>query len=118
MKLFASFFALLGLLTALSISLPASAQQDTQRGGSFAQGRNTERMHQSLQRRNEQKTSVGNGERQFPGDASPDSQASEPKANQGQGPGQGRGHLSPEERRQLRRDINAAGRDIYRRNGP
>lgn len=118
MKLLVSFPPLLGLLTALSISLPAIAQQDTQRGGNFAQGRNTERMRQSVQRRNEQKASVGNGERQLPGDESPDSQPSEPKANQGQGPGQGRGHLSPEERRQLRRDINAAGRDIYRRNGP
>lgn len=121
MKPFVSFPALLGLLgllSALSISSPAIGQQDAQRSGDFAQGRNAERMRQPLQRRNEQKTSGGNSERQLPGDRSPDPQASTQKVYQGQGQGQGRERLSPEERRQLRRDINAAGRDIYRRSGP
>lgn len=118
MKLLVPLSALPGLLIALSLSSPVIAQQDHQRGTAFSQGRNTERMRQSLQRRNEQKTSDVNSERQLLGDETPDPQASAQKVYQGQGQGHGRERLSPEERRQLRRDINAAGRDIYRRPGP
>jgi len=90
-------FTMLGVLSVLGISLPAVAQQDTQGGGNSVQGRNAEGMRQPLPRRDEQKSS--------------DPRTSTQKT-------QGHERLSSEERRQLRRDINAAGRDIYRRSGP
>ena len=46
---------------------------------------------------------------QRPQPASPDAQRADSPAN---------GRMSPEERRQLRRDINEAGRDIYQRHPP
>lgn len=116
MKLHLSHSVLLGLLTALSIALPAMAQQEGRRSGHFAQDRNAEGMRQSMQRRHEMKSQDGKSERHMGKDAPPERQAAEQKAHQGHE--QGRERLSPEERRQLRRDINAAGRDIYRRNGP
>lgn len=118
MKLFASLPALLGLLVASSLSSPALAQQDAKRSEPLAQGRNAEKMPQAAPRRDEQTASGGSSGRQMPGVESPDTPTSERKASPGKGPGQGRERLSPEERRQLRKDINAAGRDIYRRNGP
>jgi len=118
MKPLVAYPTLIGLLTSLSISLPASAQQGVQRDAEFAQGgqgRNAERTLQLLQGRGGQKTTGGNSGRQSLGDGSQDAQTAAQNADQG--PGQGRERLSPEERRQLRLDINAAGRDIYRRNG-
>lgn len=113
MKQLATIFVLLGQLTALGIALPALAQQETQRSGNIAQEHPPERMRQYLQQRRVQPNSDGNRERQMTSNEPPDRQTSEQQTN----PGQGRERLSPEERRQLRRDINAAGRDIYRRTG-
>ena len=48
--------------------------------------------------------------RMFPAERSEAAPAD--SADQGGGPGRG-GRLSPEERRQLRRDVHQAGRDIY-----
>lgn len=117
MKLSVLLASLLGLLSVLGIASPAIGQQDAQRGGHLAQEGNPERVRQSMQQRNEQKTSGANSERQQRGDESADPQATAQKLYPGQGPGQRRERLSPEERRQLRRDINSAGRDIYRRSG-
>ncbi|MBI3525947.1 MAG: hypothetical protein HY066_15750 [Betaproteobacteria bacterium] len=107
MKLLALFFPLLGVLGAVGIALPARAQQDARRGAEFAQGGS---MHASPGR-GVQKTAGENSGRQLSGDGSSNPRASGQKANEHE-------RLSPEERRQLRRDINAAGRDIYHRSGP
>ena len=118
MKLFSSLVAV--LLAALSIPSPAVAQHEKLRGRDFVPGRSAAEMQRPLARRNEQKVNGVAGEQQFPREATPGQQAAEqrPIQDQGQSPGQARERLSPEERRQLRRDINAAGRDIYRRNRP
>jgi hypothetical protein len=60
-------------------------------------GERGERLHRFLQERQQQQREFRREERQeF----------------------QGRGRLSPEERRQLRRDIQDAGQDVYRREPP
>lgn len=107
-------------LTALSFSSPVAAQQDVSRGRDFAKGQSAGEMQRSWLHRHEQKRTDGNAELPQLRDASTIQQAEElkPVPVQGLAPGQVRERLSPEERRQLRRDINAAGRDIYRRNRP
>jgi hypothetical protein len=102
------------LLTVVGLAaFPAAAQQEIPRGRDFRQGGRHGGMHQFAPGKNEQKDSF---DPRFAGDASGTQSANEQRADQGQSPGQtsGRERLTPEERRQLRRDINAAGRDIYR----
>jgi len=94
---------LLGLLIALSVSFPAFGQEGMQRGKDFAQGRRSGGMHQPM--RGQQSLIDA-----FPGQSTPEQGVAQQRVA-----GQGRERLSPEERQQLRRDINAAGRDIYRR---
>ncbi|MCX7175142.1 MAG: hypothetical protein NT159_14720 [Proteobacteria bacterium] len=108
------------LLAALSISSPVAAQQEALRGRDFAKGQGSGEVPRSWLRRNEQKRSEGNTEQPVPRESSKTQQSEElkPTPTQEPVPGQLRERLSPEERRQLRRDINAAGRDIYRRNKP
>ena len=93
-------------------SSPAAAQQEMPRGRDSRQGGRHGGMHQFAPGQNEQKISQDSFEPRFAGAASGTQQATEQRAEQGQTPGRER--LTPEERRQLRRDINAAGRDIYR----
>lgn len=93
---------LLALLMIPSASSPAIGQQEMRRGGTPL----------SLPGRNEQ-SAYGSG-RQSPGETSPVQMETGQQAIHQPVAGQGREHLSSEERRQLRRDINAAGRDIYR----
>lgn len=94
MKCFVSFSCLLGVLSALSFTVTSSAvaQQFEPRGAE----RNEGAKYNEQLRRNEQTNIDGIDAQSAPGH-------------------QGRDRLSQEERRQLRRDINAAGRDIYRR---
>lgn len=70
-------------------------------------------MHRALSGQNEQKLSTDGAEQHSPGEASAARPVVEPRTEPLPVPGRER--LTPEERRQLRRDINAAGRDIYRR---
>lgn len=108
------------LLTALSVSSPVAAQHEASRGKDFARGQGSAEVQRSWMRRNEQKAIDGNTEQPLLREASTTQQTGElkPIPAQGLAPNQVRERLSPEERRQLRRDINAAGRDIYRRNKP
>lgn len=100
------------LLSMIDIACPAGAQQDMPRGRDFAQGRRHGGMHQLLSGQNEQKISREGAEQRSPGDAPAVQQVTEQRTEPGPAPMRER--LTPEERRQLRRDINAAGRDIYR----
>ena len=108
------------LLGALSVSSPAVAQHEASRGRDFARGPGQGEMQRPFMRRNDQRRIDGDGEQPVLREASTIQPAEELKAIPMQGTvlGPGRERLSPEERRQLRRDINAAGRDIYRRNRP
>lgn len=108
------------LLGALGVASPAIAQQEASRGRDFLKGQHPGETQRSFVHRNEQRKIDVNAEQAVPRDASttPPAEELKPIPVQGQVPGQGRERLSPEERRQLRRDINAAGRDIYRRNRP
>ncbi|MFA7282126.1 MAG: hypothetical protein WC100_18745 [Sterolibacterium sp.] len=106
------------LLSVLGLApSPAAAEQEMPRGRDFRQGGRHGGMHQFAQGKNEQKDSF---EPRFAGDAAGTQPATGQRADPGQIPGQtvGRERLTPEERRQLRRDINAAGRDIYRQTRP
>ena len=106
-------------LTLLSISMPAMAQHEMRRGGNTATGENPGDVQHPFLRRGEQRKENGNAEQAVLREAPAGQQAEElkPARTQGLVP-PGRERLSPEERRQLRRDINAAGRDIYRRQRP
>ncbi|MFA6442297.1 MAG: hypothetical protein WCV99_08180 [Sterolibacterium sp.] len=108
------------LLTALSFSSPVAAQHEGSRGRDSARGQASGEMQRPWLRRNDQKNIDDNIEQPLLRGASTTQRAEElkPIPAQGMVPGQVRERLSPEERRQLRRDINAAGRDIYRRNKP
>lgn len=68
-------------------------------------------MGPAMQGQSEQKLSRGNTG-QYPPGAAP---VGQPVPEQRPVPESGGQRLTPEERQQLRRDINAAGRDIYRR---
>ena len=82
----------IAVTAALAAAMPACAQQPAQRQMPQWQGR-------------------GDTEHPFP----PRRQDQPPPDMGGQEP-QHHGRMSPEERRQLRRDINEAGRELYRRN--
>lgn len=100
------------LLCLVGFAPLAVAEQETQRGRDFRQGGRHGGMHQFLPRQNEQKTARDSAEQRSPGAAPVAQQVTEQRTEPGPTPGRER--LTPEERRQLRRDINAAGRDIYR----
>jgi len=109
------------LLSVLGLaSFSVAAQQELQRGRDSRHGNRRGGMHQFVPGPNEQKNSRDSFEPRFAGDTAGMQQAGEQRADPGQAPGQalGRERLTPEERRQLRRDINAAGRDIYRQTRP
>ncbi|MCX7178750.1 MAG: hypothetical protein NTX56_08255 [Proteobacteria bacterium] len=107
----------LGCLSVLPAA-PAMAQQEDARGGDFVQGRRHGRahggMHQLAPGQAEARISRSGPEARPAGESPLAQQLADPRS--GAEPGQvlGRERLSPEERRQMRRDINAAGRDIYR----
>ncbi|OHC67230.1 MAG: hypothetical protein A2045_15460 [Rhodocyclales bacterium GWA2_65_20] len=82
----------IAVAAALAAAMPACAQQPAQRQMPPWQGR-------------------GDNERPFP----PQRQDQSSPDMQRQGL-QHHGRMSPEERRQLRHDINEAGRELYRRN--
>ncbi|TRZ64259.1 MAG: hypothetical protein D4S02_11100 [Rhodocyclaceae bacterium] len=107
-------------LTLLSVSTPVIGQQEVQRGRDLAKGQSHGEMQRSFLRRNEPPRTEGKNEQSLPREPSPAQRPEELKPVPAQGlvPVQGRERLSPEERKQLRRDINAAGRDIYRRQRP
>lgn len=100
------------LLCLVGVASLAVAEQETQRGRDFRQGGRHGGMHQFLPGQNEQKASRDSTEQRSPGTAPVAQQVTEQRTEPGPAPGRER--LTPEERRQLRRDINAAGRDIYR----
>lgn len=114
------------LLSMLSVSTPATAQHDGARGREFMRGAGAGELQRPFLRRQEPKRSdtahesIVLRESGASASASPTSPAEELKPIHAPAlvPGQTRERLSLEERRQLRRDINAAGRDIYRRNRP
>lgn len=107
-------------LTLLSVSTPAIGQQEVQRGREFAKGPSQGEMQRSFLRRNEPSRIEGKNEQSLPRESSTAQRPDDLKPVPGPGlvPVQGRERLSPEERKQLRRDIHAAGRDIYRRQRP
>ena len=118
MKFLPSFATL--ALTLLSVSTPSNAQQEAQRGREVAKGQNSGEVQRSFLRRTERPRTERNAETS-PLREAPTIQPAEelrPVQEPGIAAVQGRERLSPEERRQLRRDINAAGRDIYRRHRP
>lgn len=100
--------------------MPAMGQQETQRGRDFSKGQSHAEMQRSFWRRGEQPRPDGKSEQSSSREPStvPNHEESKQVPVQGFAPVQGRERLSPEERKQLRRDINAAGRDIYRRHRP
>jgi len=102
-------------LTLLSISPPVMAQQEPQRGRDFAKGQGQGEIQRSFLRRGEP---GGKNEQSPPREPANAQRPDELKPVPGAVPVQGRERLSPEERKQLRRDIHAAGRDIYRRQRP
>jgi len=103
-------------LTLLSVSTPVMGQQEAQRGRDFAKGQGQGEIQRSFLRRSEPE---GKKEQQsLPREPSTAQRPDDLKPVPGLVPVQGRERLSPEERKQLRRDIHAAGRDIYRRQRP
>lgn len=107
-------------LTVLWASMPAMAQQDVQRDRDIADRQRAAGNRQSFLPNPEPKRAGAGSERTLLRDASAGQPSEEPRPIPVQGvvSTQSRERLSPEERRQLRRDINAAGRDIYRRSRP
>jgi len=107
-------------LISLSVAMPAMGQQEMQRGKDFAKGQSHGEMQRSFLRRSEQPRPDGKSEQSLSREPATVAHPEElkPAPVQGFVPVQGRERLSPEERKQLRRDINAAGRDIYRRHRP
>jgi hypothetical protein len=105
-------------LTLLSVSMPVIGQQEAQRGRDFAKGQGQGEIQRSFLRRNEPPRADGKNEQSLPREPSTAQRPDELKPGPGLVPVQGRERLSPEERKQLRRDIHAAGRDIYRRQRP
>ena len=100
------------LLCLVGIAPLAVAEQETQRSRDSRQGGRHGGMHQFLPGQNQQKAARDSNEQRSPNAAPVVQQVTEQRAEPGQVPGRER--LTPEERRQLRHDINAAGRDIYR----
>lgn len=92
------------VLLALMLALAAPAVQAMPGGGRFFQARDGHRP---------------NGQQRDRPQQQPNYQREEPqrfqRRDEGNAGEQQRQRLSPEERRQLRRDIHDAGRDIYRR---
>ena len=107
-------------LTLLSVSMPVVGQQEMQRGRDFSKGQSHAEMQRSFLRRGEQPRADGKSDQSVSREPATLAHPEElkPAPVQGFVPVQGRERLSPEERKQLRRDINAAGRDIYRRHRP
>jgi hypothetical protein len=101
------------LVSFVGAALPAIAQQEMQRGRNFHQGSGYGGMHQPSSGQNQQMIARDGAAQRPSGDAPQVPPAIEQRMEPG--PAQGRERLTAEERRQLRRDINAAGRDIYRR---
>lgn len=101
------------LLTVLGASSVAIGQQEMQRDRDFAQGRGSRGGQHSLPGRSVQ--SRGGNVQQSLGNAPSGQSETEQRAIHEHVQGKGNERLSPEERRQLRQDINAAGHDIYRR---
>jgi len=108
------------LLTLISVSAPVNAQQEMLRERDMTKGQNAGELRRPFMRRHELKRVDRNAGQPNLREASAIRQADElkPVPDHGPGPGQGLERLSPEERQQIRRDINAAGRDIYRRYRP
>jgi hypothetical protein len=100
------------LLAIVGVASPAVAQQEMQRGRDSRQEGRHGRMQQFLPGQNEPKISRDSMGQRSPSDAPMVQPVTEQRTEPGQAPSRER--LTPEERRQLRRDINAAGRDIYR----
>lgn len=113
---FLSSLAILSL-SLLSVSMPAIAQHQTMRSRDLAKEPTIGELQRPFLRRNEPKGVDGTAERPALREASSMQPAEALKqiSEQRLLPRPGSERLSPEERRQLRRDINAAGRDIYRR---
>lgn len=107
-------------LTLLSVSTPVIGQQELQRGTDAGKVQSHGEIQRSFMRRSEPPRAEGKNEQSVPREPSTAQRPDELKAVPVPGlvPVQGRERLSPEERKQLRRDINAAGRDIYRRQRP
>jgi len=101
-------------LTLLSVSTPLFGQHEMQRGRDFAKGQGHADLQRSFLRRDEP---AGTSGQAVPAAAQrPEELKPAPLPGVVSAPRLER--MSPEERRQLRRDINAAGREIYRRPKP
>ena len=100
------------LIAVVGVAFPAVAEQEMQRGRDNAPGRMRGGMHQFMPVQNRPHISKDVAEQRPSSDAPLVQQGPEQRMEPGQTTGRER--LTPEERRQLRRDINAAGNNIYR----